>query len=281
MLILIQYDLCARSLHAFVPQQTQSLDRITDTSVTALHVTPDNEVLVGCEDGRVLVYDGRGGQQHSYTPSWNCSVQGHHGRIVGLRANVRNLLVVGFEGGQIHLGDATHGVRESMSSCLGVYCSSLGVGRLLTALECVPSETETDVADLWFGTDGNQVEVWSIAVKSDLIWSRGARISERVFAVACPALPPRDTRTKSLRLSHDRAHVMALLVGERIRYAIAFFLTRTKELVRVVDCGAHVGMYVYIICLQRALVDDHHTVFNLTIIIMASCIIKSGNYSVT
>ena len=231
------YFVCSQCVFFCIMHQFLSLQTLGEvySPVNALGMAPNGEILAGCDDGQLKIYDG--GTTRSFTPANCCSIGGEHGPVIGLHySRVGDLLVVGFAGGQIHISDCKHGIYGSMSSSWRVYCSPLADKQPLTALECVTS-TSPDSITLWCGSDNNRVEVWSIAIEANLTWSQDTVVRDtKLHTINSPSLQlPKDMEVQTMQLSHDNSVMMALL-RKQDAAAIAFYCVRSKELRKVVDC---------------------------------------------
>lgn len=137
-------------------------------------MTSGGDVLVGCGDGMLILFSSFSSR---FVPSQMCSRgEEHHGEVVGLYYHARSkLLVVGFAGetgvscGRVHIHKCTQDIRSGLTSQWRRYCCPLTDDLPLCVLECVsPSDS---VLEVWCGSNNSNVEVWTIPVKSDVMWT--------------------------------------------------------------------------------------------------------------
>ena len=172
--------------------------------MTAVHATVTGEVLVGCDDGKLIHYDQERTKSIS-DPSCDCRASVEHGRIVNIHYdNVTNLLIVGFDRGRIHIKKCTRGLRNSLfdGSQRRECCYTLHSHQNLFALECLlvqvsssepasPSTSTPSNLEVWCGTSSCKIEVWSLEMAQSAIWSTESvdQIRKVVPSTAAP-LPP-------------------------------------------------------------------------------------------
>ena len=81
-------------------------------------------------------------------------------------------MVVAFDSGKVHIRKCTQGL--SSSSTWRESCSSLSNEESeVLDVECLLLNKESDcpVFELWFGIDSNQVEIWSMPMSTDQMWT--------------------------------------------------------------------------------------------------------------
>ena len=145
----------------------QTLGELKNQHVSALHMTADKDILVGCADGKVILFDSTGTKMIS-DPASTCFPDYHHGEIIGLYHDVEGkLLVIGFSSGNVHIKKCTEGIRNCLVNQRKDFCSSISDRLQLHALECVSSQS-TSVLEIWCGGEESKIEVWSLPEREHL-----------------------------------------------------------------------------------------------------------------
>lgn len=158
----------------------QHIGQIKEGSVTAVHATVSGEVLVGCDDGKLIHYDQERTKSIS-APSCDCRAGLEHGSIIKIHYDqMTNLLIIGFDRGRIHIKKCIQGLRNSLfdGTQRRVCCYSLHNGQNLFALECLSVQVSggepvgPSNLEVWCGTSSCEIEVWSLEVaQSGANWS--------------------------------------------------------------------------------------------------------------
>ena len=139
----------------------QTLGELKNQHVSALHMTADRDILVGCADGKVILFDSTGTKMIS-DPASSCFPDYHHGEIIGLYHDVEGkLLVIGFSSGNVHIKKCTDGIRNCLVNQRKDFCSSISDRLQLHALECISSQS-ISVLEIWCGSEESKIEVWSL-----------------------------------------------------------------------------------------------------------------------
>ena len=145
----------------------QTLGELKNQRVSALHMTADNDILVGCADGKVILFDSLGTKMIS-DPASVCYPDYHHGEIIGLYHDVEGkLLIIGFSSGNVHIKKCTEGIRKCLVNQREDFCSSISNRLQLHALECVSSQS-TSALEIWCGSEESMIEVWSLPKREHL-----------------------------------------------------------------------------------------------------------------
>ena len=117
----------------------QSVGEVRNNSVTAVFMTPEEEILVGCSDGKLVLYDASGIKSVS-DPSCLCTDGYEHREIVEIYYHTPSkLLVVGYQSGQVHINHCTQGLRNSLFNVTQwrQCCYTLTSIHQLNALKCI------------------------------------------------------------------------------------------------------------------------------------------------
>lgn len=199
------------------------------------------EVLVGCEDGKLFHYDKERTRSVS-DPSCVCSSGVEHGRIIKMYYDDHSkLLIIGFDQGRVHIKKCTQGLRNSLFG--GTHwreccCTLTGNGGLF-ALECFTllgsggepvSPTNPPQLELWCGTDSPEIEVWSLAVVSDLTWStETVNKIRKVHKVPLSSVVDKDKACVKLMSSCSDGSQMAVVLSVSDAHMVAIVNTKTKQ----------------------------------------------------
>ena len=180
--ICISFQIENAWIPAFSLSLTQHIGQIKEGSVIAVHATVTGEVLVGCDDGKLIHYDQERTKSIS-DPSCDCRVGVEHGSIIKIHYDdMSKLLIIGFDHGRMHIKKCMQGLRNSLfgGTQRRECCCSLNSNQNLFALEClsVPVSGGEPVSPLsppnlevWCGTSSHEIEVWSLEVAQSATWS--------------------------------------------------------------------------------------------------------------
>lgn len=160
--------------------------------MTAVHATVTGEVLIGCDDGKLIHYDVERTKSIS-DPSCDCRAGVEHGRIIKIHYDhMSKLLIIGFDHGRIHIKKCTQGLRNSLFQWRECCCSLHSNYQNLFALEClsVQGSGEEPVSpssppnlEVWCGTSSHEIEVWSLEVAQSATWSAGTGTVDQIRKV--------------------------------------------------------------------------------------------------
>ena len=209
--------------------------------VSALHLTSNGDVLVGCGDGKLILFSSYSNVK--FAPPEMCSRgEEHHGEIVGLYYHTPSkLLVVGFAGetgiscGRVHIHKCTQDIRSGLTSQWRRYCCRLTDDLPLYVLECV--STSDSALEVWCGSNSSNVEVWTFPVRSDVMWTADTVEKESTTIKTTQSTSGRDMTVKQMKLCYDSTMMIVLLYQPNSRdHAITFIDVKSKKALKSVPC---------------------------------------------
>ena len=219
----------------------QHIGQIRDGGVTAVHAIVTGEVLIGCDDGKLIHYD-KGRTKSISDPSCNCQAGIEHGSIIKIHYDhMTNLLIIGFDRGRIHIKKCTQGLRNSLfdGTQRRERCYSLSSNQNLFALEClsVKASSSEPVSsspscpsnlEVWCGSSSCEIEVWSLEVAQSATWS-----TETVDLIRKVQQVPVNTANDN----HDTPIKLMSLNDDQTRMAVALAIPNAA-IIAVIDVEA-------------------------------------------
>ena len=202
-------------------------------------MTVDKDVLVGCTDGLLILFDSTGTRSIS-DPASLCSGGCKHEEIVGLHYDIEGkLLLIGFGSGRVHIKNCTQGIRNSLFCQSRDFCTSVSNGLHLYALECVSSECSSTL-DVWCGSEGGRIEVWSLPKRDNLTWTHDVVAQHRQSArvpVGNPAGYDEGMEVQQMKRGTGLCETMMVaLLHKQSTTVIAFVDMASKKIEKTVQC---------------------------------------------
>lgn len=224
-MIHLHCSFAVKSNHGMSISPTQHIGQIKAGSVTVVHATVTGEILVGCDNGKLIHYDKERTKSIS-DPSCLCSEGMEHGRIINIHYDHQSkLLIIGFDHGRVHIKNCTQGLRNSLfggaqeREC----CCSLSSKQSLLAIECLSLQGSGDELaspssplslEVWCGTKSHVIEVWSLEVVQNATWTTET-VNEirKVYQVPVVGLAEMDNvSVKLMSPSSDETQMAIVLV---------------------------------------------------------------------
>ena len=190
--------------------------------MTAVHMTSTEEVLIGCDDGKLIHYDSERTRSISNL-SCDCRASVEHGGIIKIHYDpLSKLLIIGFDHGRVHIKKCTQGLRNSLfgGTQWRECCCSLQSHPNLFALECLMVQGSGDEPaspssppnlELWCGTKSHEVEVWSLEVAQSATWSTGTVDQIRKVQQVSVNIENGEASVKLMNLSGDQTKIAVAL----------------------------------------------------------------------
>ena len=205
--------------------------------VSTIHMTSEGNVLVGCGDGKLMVF--KTINKSKFVPSEMCSRDEEHGEIVGIYYHTpSNMLVIGFAGGscgRVHIHKCTQGIRNGLTTQWRRYCCPLNNDLPLHVLECVSLSPST--LDVWCGSKNSTLEVWSFPVSSDIVWTTESMEKESTTIEIAQLTGRGDMTVKQMKLSCDSTMMIVLLYQPSSQdHVIIFVDIKTKKSLKSFPC---------------------------------------------
>ena len=222
--------------------------------MTAVHATVTGEVLIGCDDGKLIHYDKERTKSIS-DPSCVCMGGVEHGGIVKIHYDhLSKLLIIGFDHGRIHMKKCIQGLRNSLfgGTQWRECCCTLHNSQSLFALECLSiwgsggepvSPSSPPNLEVWCGTNSHEIEVWSLKVAHSATWSTETVDQVRkVQQVPVNVVTENgDVSVKLMSLSDDETR-MAVVLATPSTPIIAIMDVEVKQCLRLIpfnQSGSH------------------------------------------
>jgi len=203
-------------------------------------MTVEKDILVGCADGLLILFDSTSTRSIS-DPASLCSGGYEHGEIIGLQYNVEGkILVIGFSSGKVHIKICTQGIRNSLFGQKRDFCTSISNGLHMYALECVSSES-ANTLEVWCGSEGSRIEVWSLPIGENLTWTHDTVVQHQHSIRARtgnPAGYDEDMVVTQMKQGTGLCETMMVaLLHKKNTTVIAFVDMESKEIEKTVECN--------------------------------------------
>ena len=195
------------------------INQCADQKVTAIYATPDQDAVLGYQDGRVVYVKSKGGFPQ-ITPSGLCNRELNHGAVNFIHfLKEEELIVTGFTNGVVHLMKVqTQHFSEWFLK--GFYCCTQESPDIV-AVGCYavlnnPSDSEIQI---WFGCSHSHIETWTFPVDTRRWRIALLKKMSKVISLRHPSFTPHSSHVCNMSVTPDQSSVFAL-IGDSNKYGV-------------------------------------------------------------